>query len=76
MPFVPKKSKEHNCNLVAERRPVERIIRIDEMQRLLNRSRVTIYRWTKNGTFIKPIVYNNRTIGWAQGDYEAWLKRV
>lgn len=76
MLFASNKSKQNNCNLVAERRPVERIIRIDEMQRLLNRSRVTIYRWTKNGTFIKPIVYKNRTIGWPVSSYEAWLKRV
>jgi prophage regulatory protein len=76
MHFVSHKPKEHNCNVVAERRPVDRIIRIDEMLRLINRSRVTLYRWSRNGTFIKPIVHNNRTIGWAQGDYEAWLKRV
>jgi len=76
MHFISHKPKEQNCNLVAERQPVERIIRIDEMLRLINRSRVTLYRWTKNGTFIKPIVYKNRTLGWAQGDYEAWLKRV
>jgi prophage regulatory protein len=76
MLFSSNKPKEHNCNLVAEHHPVQRIIRIDEMLRLLNVSRVTLYRWSRNGTFIKPIIYNNRTIGWAQGDYEAWLNRV
>jgi prophage regulatory protein len=76
MRFSSNKPNEPKCNLVAERRPVERIIRIDEMLRLLNISRVTLYRWSRNGTFIKPIIYKNRTLGWAQGDYEAWLKRV
>ena len=76
MLFVSNKPKEHNCNLVAERRPVDRIIRIKEMKKLLNVSRVTLYRRSRNGTFIKPIIYNNRTIGWAQGDYEAWLNKV
>lgn len=76
MLFSSIKPKEHNCNLVAEHHPVQRIIRIDEMLRLLNVSRVTLYRWSRNGTFIKPIIYNNRTIGWAQGDYEDWLNRV
>jgi predicted DNA-binding transcriptional regulator AlpA len=76
MLFTSNKPKEHNCNVVSERQPVDRIIRINEMRRLLDVSRVTLYRWSKNGTFIKPIIYNNRTIGWAQGDYEAWLNRV
>ncbi|MBA6415823.1 AlpA family phage regulatory protein [Colwellia sp. 6M3] len=76
MLFTSNKSKEHNCNVVSERQPVDRIIRIDEMIRLLNVSRVTLYRWSRNGTFIKPIIYNNRTIGWAQRDYEDWLNRV
>lgn len=76
MLFTSNKPKEHNCNVVSERQPVDRIIRIDEMRRLLDVSRVTLYRWSRNGTFIKPIIYKNRTLGWAQGDYEAWLKRV
>jgi predicted DNA-binding transcriptional regulator AlpA len=76
MPFVPMKSKEHNCNLVAERRPVDRIIRINEMMRALNVSRVTLYRWSRNGTFIMPIMHKNRTLGWPQRSYEDWLNRV
>ena len=76
MLFSSNKSKHHNCNVVAERRPVDRIIRINEMLGLLGISRVTLYRWSKNGTFIKPIIYNNRTIGWAQKDYENWLNNV
>jgi predicted DNA-binding transcriptional regulator AlpA len=75
MHFISHKSKEHNCNVVAERYRPDRIIRIDEMARLLGRSRVTLYRWIKNGTFIKPIMCKRKTIGWPQRDYEDWLNR-
>lgn len=70
------KPNEAKCNFVAERCPVERIIRIDEMLKLLNVSRTTLYRWSKNGTFIKPITYEERTIGWAHSDYQNWLLRA
>ncbi len=74
MLFSSNKPKHHNCNIVAERTQVERIIRISEMIRLLNVSRTTLFRWSKNGTFIVPIVHKTRTIGWAEGNYKNWLK--
>jgi len=76
MLFVSNKPKEHNCNVVSEKQPVDRIIRIDEMMRALNVSRVTLYRWSRNGTFIMPMMHNNRTLGWPQRDYDAWLNRA
>ncbi len=75
MLFVSNKPKEHNCNLVAEKYQPDRIIRIDEMLRLLGISRVTLYRWIKNGTIIMPMMHNRRTLGWPQRDYEYWLNR-
>lgn len=73
MSFSPFKYNKGLCDLVAERNPVERIIRIDEMLKLLNVSRVTLYRWSKKGAFIKPIKYNGRTIGWKKSQYDDWL---
>jgi len=64
------------CTLVAERYPVDRLINIKDMMELLNVSRVTLYRWGKRGVFIKHIKHNGRTIGWAESDYRAWLKRA
>jgi predicted DNA-binding transcriptional regulator AlpA len=76
MLFTSNKPKEHNCNVVSERQPVDRIIRIDEMRRLLDVSRITLYRWSRNGTFIKPIMHKNRTLGWPRKSYADWLNRV
>lgn len=73
MTITPNKYKPSLCELVAERNPVERIIRISEMLILLNISRVTLYRWSKKGLFIKPIQYNGRTIGWKKSNYDEWL---
>ncbi len=76
MLFSSNKPKEHKCNIVAEEYRPDRIIRIDEMLRLLGISRVTLYRWIKNGTIIMPMMHKNRTLGWPQRDYEDWLNRV
>ncbi len=75
-----KKSKKSNsikhCELVAERYPVERIIRPFEMRQRLKVSRTTLYRWVKNGKFVKPVIKNNHAIGWKESDYLKWLNNV
>jgi predicted DNA-binding transcriptional regulator AlpA len=71
-------SKKHmvsQCQLVGQMYTIERIIRIDEMMQLLRVSRSTLYRRVKSGSFIKPVVINNKTKGWKQSDYERWLSQ-
>jgi prophage regulatory protein len=71
-----KQYKQGLCKLVSEHIPVERVIRPQEMRKLLMISRTTLYRWSKSGKFIKPITYNGKTIGWKESEYHRWLNPV
>lgn len=70
---TPSQYKQGLCKLVAERTPVERVIRPQEMRKLLMVSRTTLYRWSKSGKFIRPITYNGKTIGWKESEYLRWI---
>lgn len=52
----------------------DRIISLQEMARLLNRTPKTIWRlWAKDGSLPKPLMINNRCLGWKESTYNAWL---
>lgn len=52
----------------------DRIISLPEMAHLLNRHPKTIWRlWAKDGVLPKPLMINNRTLGWKESTYNAWL---
>lgn len=54
--------------------PIDRIISLQEMASLLNRTPKTIWRlWAKDGALPKPLMMNNRCLGWRESTYTAWL---
>ena len=67
------------CSLIAERHPVDRLIRYKEMIHRTGFSRITLYRWSNSSRnqklFIPPVRKNGRIIGWRESDYQNWLKQ-
>jgi prophage regulatory protein len=52
----------------------DRIISLAEMAHLLNRHKKTVWRlWAKDGALPAPLMMNNRTLGWKESTYNAWL---
>jgi predicted DNA-binding transcriptional regulator AlpA len=61
------------CAQLIQQKPMERIIRIAEMAKLLGVERTTLYRRVKKKAFIQPIKSQNRTLGWPESSYINWL---
>lgn len=51
-----------------------RIISIIELSQLLSKSRVSIWRWERDGILPKPIKVQGRTIGWRESIILEWLE--
>ena len=52
------------------------ILSIEQICNLVNRDRRTLWTWSKQGKFIKPIKVNNVTLGYLESDYNAWLETI
>ena len=48
-------------------------IRIDDLASLLGVTKVTIWRWRKEGRLPAPIAVSPRIVGWKRETIEAWL---
>jgi prophage regulatory protein len=44
-----------------------------QVEKLIQVSRATIYRWTKEGNFPKPVKLGANMVRWKTSDIEAWL---
>jgi prophage regulatory protein len=44
-----------------------------QVEKLIQVSRATIYRWTKEGNFPKPVKLGANMMRWKTSDIEAWL---
>lgn len=51
-----------------------RIISISELSNLLSKSRVSLWRWERDGILPKPIKVSGRTIGWRTSVILEWLE--
>lgn len=51
-----------------------RIISIIELSQLLSKSRVSLWRWERDGLLPKPIKVQGRTIGWRSSVILEWLE--
>lgn len=51
-----------------------RIISIIELTQLLNKSRVSIWRWVRDGVLPQPIKVQGRTLGWRESVILEWLE--
>ncbi|MCK5665626.1 MAG: AlpA family phage regulatory protein [Thiotrichaceae bacterium] len=56
-----------------------KFLTIDEILKLTNKSRASIYRWCRSGTFPSPFKLGNGSIAWSVDEYNQWansLKKV
>lgn len=51
-----------------------RIISINELSKLLDKSRVSIWRWQRKGILPNSIKVQGRTIGWRESKILEWLE--
>ena len=51
-----------------------RIVSIIELSELLSKSRVSIWRWERDGILPKPIKVQGRTLGWRESTILEWLE--
>lgn len=50
------------------------VMRLPEVLAVLGVSRTTLYRWTQDGTFPRPITLGPRLVGWPASEVEDWVK--
>ncbi len=50
-----------------------RLISMAQVTEMLGVSRVSVYRWTKDGAFPSPIKLSERRVMWRQSDINSWL---
>lgn len=50
------------------------LLTISQVCKKVNRSRCTLWKWVKKGTFPKPIKIGKRTLGWKEVDFDQWLE--
>lgn len=50
-----------------------RILRTNEVLKLIPVSRMTLTRWRKEGKFPEPIALGPNAVGWREADVEAWI---
>lgn len=54
----------------------ERIVRMDELLRRLQISRATVYRWTDEGKFPRPMRLGPRAMGWKESVLSEWIENL
>ena len=54
--------------------PERKIIRHEEIRKMLGVSRSTLYRYIKYGRFVAPIQLSQNSSGWYYKDVEEWFK--
>lgn len=50
------------------------IIRANELQSILGISRVTLWRWQRDGSFPKSRILGANVRGWLKSDVEEWFE--
>lgn len=50
-----------------------RLLSINEVAKIVGRKPITLRRWYKSGEFPKPIIHNQRAVGWYEKDIENWF---
>lgn len=51
----------------------DRLLSLDEVSQIMGRSKKTLWRWTKEKHFPKPLQVNGRAIGYKQSTIDAFL---
>ena len=55
-------------------KPATRFLRISEVQARTSLGRSTIYRWSAEGRFPRPVWLSGRVVRWVEAEVEAWLR--
>lgn len=53
--------------------PTPRLLRVRDVQLVVNVARSTLYRWIKDGHFPAPVLIGPRAIGWYETDVAHWI---
>ena len=61
--------------MLATARPERQILRVADLQALLNLSRTTIWRLRQAGEFPQPIRLSANAVGWPAHDIYEWLAK-
>lgn len=51
----------------------EKILRMNELKKIIGVSSCTIWRWRKQNKFPRPIKLGERLIGWRESEINEWL---
>lgn len=54
--------------------PIQRLIRLPEVQHRVGLSRSSIYRFMAEDTFPKPVHLGARSVAWVEQEIDAWLQ--
>ena len=57
-----------------ETAPIQRLIRLREVQHRVGLSRSSIYRFMAEGTFPTPVHLGSRSVAWIEHEIDAWLR--
>ena len=60
-------------NLRAEQHTADRILRINEVSKIVGISRSSIYNYMKNGSFPEKIRLGVRMVGWLESHIQTWI---
>ncbi|AEM49146.1 Phage transcriptional regulator, AlpA [Acidithiobacillus ferrivorans] len=60
-------------NLRAEQNTADRILRIDEVSKIVGISRSSIYNYMKEGSFPEKIRLGVRMVGWLESHVQTWI---
>ena len=60
--------------MALQQKPPHKILRPKEVSKRIQKSRVTLWRDVRAGTFPPPIVLGPNSIGWYEHEIEDWLE--
>ncbi|MFV0447707.1 MAG: helix-turn-helix transcriptional regulator [Vibrio sp.] len=53
----------------------EELYSVPQLEQLLDRNRITIWRWwKKHKIFPSPLLVNGRAVGWRKSDVDLWIR--
>ncbi len=52
------------------------LLSIEDVCKLINRNRRTLWEWVRDGKFPQPIKINGRTLGWKESTYNEWIENI
>ena len=57
-----------------QRLPQPQLLFINDLERIIGKSRLTLRRWWEKGDFPKPVKINGKTLAWEASVIEDWIR--